>query len=107
MLVGMNCCHACDVKINVIYVDYLHRNVSSAGEHARTRLRHCPGLIDALLAVIKSAIHGNSHDNKCVENCVCILRNLSFRCQEVDDPNYDKNQPVVQQTRAAASAKGD
>ena len=85
----------------------LHRNVSSAGEHARTRLRHCHGLIDALLAVIKSAIHGNSHDNKCVENCVCVLRNLSYRCQEVDDPNYDKNAaaPSVP-NRANATAKG-
>ena len=86
------------------------RNVSSAGEHARTRLRQCHGVIDALLAVIKSAIHGNSHDNKCVENCVCILRNLSYRCQEVDDPNYDRHLPNATatgvQSRATATAKG-
>ncbi|KAF2365694.1 Armadillo [Trinorchestia longiramus] len=82
------------------------RNVSSAGEHARSRLRQSQGLVEALLAVIRSAMHGNSHDHKCVENCVCILRNLSYRCQEEDDPNYDKNLPVVQ-PRATASVKGD
>nr|XP_045584609.1 uncharacterized protein LOC123746850 isoform X3 [Procambarus clarkii]XP_045584610.1 uncharacterized protein LOC123746850 isoform X3 [Procambarus clarkii]XP_045584611.1 uncharacterized protein LOC123746850 isoform X3 [Procambarus clarkii] len=80
------------------------RNVSSAGEYARTKLRQCLGLVDSLLTVIKSAIQGSSHDNKSVENCVCILRNLSYRCQEVEDPNYDKNQPPTQ-SRATATAK--
>ena len=55
------------------------RNVSSAGEHARTRLRQCPGLVDSLLATIKHAIAASGHDNKAVENCVCVLRNLSYR----------------------------
>ena len=55
--------------------------------------------------MIKSAIQGSSHDNKSVENCVCILRNLSYRCQEVEDPNYDKNQPPTQ-SRATATGKG-
>lgn len=82
------------------------RNISSAGEYARTKLRQCNGLVDSLLTVIKSAIQGSSHDNKSVENCVCILRNLSYRCQEVEDPNYDKNQPPTQ-SRATATAKGD
>ncbi|MCL4133126.1 UNVERIFIED_CONTAM: hypothetical protein GTU68_023266 [Idotea baltica] len=82
------------------------RNISSAGEYARTKLRHCPGLVDSLFSVIKLAIQGNSHDNKSVENCVCILRNLSYRCQEVEDPNYDKNQPPTQ-SRATATGKGD
>ncbi|KAF7240458.1 Catenin delta-2 [Varanus komodoensis] len=41
------------------------RNVSSAGEEARRRMRECDGLTDALLYT--------------VENCVCILRNLSYR----------------------------
>ncbi|XP_018021513.1 catenin delta-2 [Hyalella azteca] len=82
------------------------RNVSSAGAHARSRLRGSPGLVEALLAVLRSAMHGNSHDHKCVENCVCILRNLSYRCQEEDDPNYDKNLPAVQ-PRASAALKGD
>lgn len=67
------------------------RNVSSAGEYARTKLRDCDGLVDALLYVVRSAIEKSNIGNKIVENCVCILRNLSYRCQEVDDPNYDKH----------------
>lgn len=79
------------------------RNVSSAGEYARTKLRECDGLVDSLLYVVRSAIDKSNIGNKIVENCVCILRNLSYRCQEVDDPNYDKH-PLPSQTRASSAA---
>ncbi|XP_077125619.1 catenin delta-2 isoform X7 [Ranitomeya variabilis] len=55
------------------------RNVSSAGEEARRRMRECDGLTDALLFVIQSALGNNEIDSKTVENCVCIMRNLSYR----------------------------
>ncbi|XP_063986606.1 catenin delta-2 isoform X1 [Diachasmimorpha longicaudata] len=84
------------------------RNVSSAGEYARKKLRECEGLVDALLYVVRSAIEKSNIGNKIVENCVCILRNLSYRCQEVEDPNYDKHpiQTIVQ-NRIAAPVKGE
>lgn len=78
------------------------RNVSSAGEYARTKLREADGLIDALLYVVKIAIEKSNIGNKIVENCVCILRNLSYRCQEVEDPNYDKH-PLPVPTRSTAT----
>lgn len=71
------------------------RNVSSAGEYARKRLRECDGLVDSLLFLVRAAIGKNDMDNKSVENCVCILRNLSYRCQEVVDPEYDKHPPGI------------
>ncbi|KAJ7397279.1 hypothetical protein BTVI_137030 [Pitangus sulphuratus] len=58
---------------------YGHWNVSSAGEEARRRMRECDGLTDALLYVIQSALGSSEIDSKTVENCVCILRNLSYR----------------------------
>ncbi|CAH1103605.1 unnamed protein product [Psylliodes chrysocephalus] len=83
------------------------RNVSSAGEYARKNLRECEGLVDSLLFVVRCAIDKSNIGNKIVENCVCILRNLSYRCQEVEDPNYDKN-PLPTQSRVAAnSSKGE
>lgn len=82
------------------------RNVSSAGEYARTKLREAEGLVDALLYVVKMAIEKTNIGNKIVENCVCILRNLSYRCQEVEDPNYDKH-PLPQPTRSSASTKSE
>lgn len=69
------------------------RNVSSAGEYARRKLREAEGLVEALLFLVRSAISKNDMDNKSIENCVCVLRNLSYRCQEVVDPNYDSVPP--------------
>ena len=47
------------------------RNVSSAGEEARRRMRECDGLTDALLYVIQTALGSNEIDSKvCV--CVCL-----------------------------------
>ncbi|CAB1441664.1 unnamed protein product [Pleuronectes platessa] len=54
------------------------RNVSSDGAEARQRLRDCQGLVDALLHALQSAVVNKDTDNKSVENCVCILRNLSY-----------------------------
>uniref|UniRef100_A0A3P9MQR2 ARVCF delta catenin family member n=1 Tax=Oryzias latipes TaxID=8090 RepID=A0A3P9MQR2_ORYLA len=81
------------------------RNVSSDGAEARRRLRECEGLVDALLHALQSAVGKKDMDNKVkknniflnvtqhssesqltfyspfsksVENCVCIMRNLSY-----------------------------
>lgn len=67
------------------------RNISSAGAHARKQLRDCEGLIESLFFITNTSISRNDVENKLVENCVCILRNLSYRCQETQDPDYDKN----------------
>uniref|UniRef100_A0A9J8BL95 ARVCF delta catenin family member a n=1 Tax=Cyprinus carpio carpio TaxID=630221 RepID=A0A9J8BL95_CYPCA len=54
------------------------RNVSSDGADARQRLRECDALVDALLHALYSAVAKRDINNKSVENCVCILRNLSY-----------------------------
>lgn len=64
------------------------RNVSSDGEYARRKLRDCDGFVDALFVIVRAAINNGDMDNKSVENCICILRNLSFACQETIDPEY-------------------
>lgn len=80
--------------------------MSSAGEFARKKLRDCEGLVDSLLYVVKNAIDKSNIGNKSVENCVCVLRNLSYRCQEVDDSNYDK-QPFPVQGKPGTHVKGN
>jgi hypothetical protein len=62
--------------------------VSSDGEYARRKLRECDGLIDAIIIVVRATISNGDMDNKSVENCVCLLRNLSYACQETVDPSY-------------------
>ena len=96
------------------------RNCSSNNQflncyEARKKLRECEGLIMALIRIIDHAVEPylkttsnqqqqqqlsdnlaqQNIDSKCVENAMCILRNLSFRLQEIIDPNYDREvQPM-------------
>jgi len=85
------------------------RNVSSAGDYGRKKLRESEGLVDALLYLVRNAIERANIDNKSVENAVCVLRNLSYRAQEVEDPNYDKRQQQIPlgESRAAAKPTSD
>ena len=55
---------------------------------------------------MKKAIEKAYIDNKSVENCVCVLRNLSYRSQEIEDPNYDKKQLLVGGNGGTAVAPG-
>jgi hypothetical protein len=57
---------------------------------ARKKLRECHGLVESLIHTLRTAIDQNNVDNKPIENCVCTLRNLSFRIQEVEDPDFYK-----------------
>ncbi|KAM8806835.1 plakophilin-4 [Eudromia elegans] len=57
------------------------RNLSSAGEEARRQMRSCDGLVDSLLYVIHTCVNTSDYDSKTVENCVCTLRNLSYRLE--------------------------
>uniref|UniRef100_A0A3Q1FSF3 Plakophilin 4 n=1 Tax=Acanthochromis polyacanthus TaxID=80966 RepID=A0A3Q1FSF3_9TELE len=57
------------------------RNLSSAGEEARKQMRTCEGLVDSLLYVIKACVNTSDFDSKIVENCICTLRNLSYRLE--------------------------
>ncbi|XP_051539693.1 splicing regulator ARVCF-like isoform X4 [Myxocyprinus asiaticus] len=67
------------------------RNVSSDGAEARRRLRECEGLVDALLHALQSAVGKKDMNNKSVENCVCIMRNLSYHVHK-EVPGAEKFQ---------------
>uniref|UniRef100_A0A671P771 Plakophilin-4-like n=1 Tax=Sinocyclocheilus anshuiensis TaxID=1608454 RepID=A0A671P771_9TELE len=64
------------------------RNLSSAGEEARKYMRSCEGLVDSLLYVIKACVSTSDFDSKIVENCICILRNLSYRLELEMSPSW-------------------
>ncbi|XP_067395931.1 splicing regulator ARVCF isoform X3 [Emydura macquarii macquarii] len=69
------------------------RNASSDGAEARRRLRECDGFVDALLHALQSAVGKKDTDNKSVENCVCIMRNLSYHVHK-EVPGADKYQEL-------------
>ncbi|XP_016110375.1 plakophilin-4-like isoform X1 [Sinocyclocheilus grahami] len=70
------------------------RNLSSAGEEARKYMRSCEGLVDSLLYVIKACVSTSDFDSKIVENCICILRNLSYRLELEMSPSWLTDQEL-------------
>ncbi|VDO43112.1 unnamed protein product, partial [Haemonchus placei] len=80
------------------------RNISAANAAARKRLRACPNLIEGLVHFLTIAIQRNQVDSQTVENVVCLLRNLSYRIQEVEDPNYDPATAHMLYTKGGKSA---
>ncbi|XP_028837150.1 armadillo repeat protein deleted in velo-cardio-facial syndrome isoform X1 [Denticeps clupeoides] len=78
------------------------RNVSSDGAEARQRLRETEGLLEALIHTLQTAVARRDLNNKCVENCICILRNLSYHIhKEVPSTERVKNQPASKTTKSA------
>uniref|UniRef100_A0A3Q0T8S5 Catenin delta 1 n=1 Tax=Amphilophus citrinellus TaxID=61819 RepID=A0A3Q0T8S5_AMPCI len=83
------------------------RNVSSERSEARRKLRECTGLVDSLMYIVKSQIGCKDVDNKLTENCVCLLRNLSYQVHR-EIPNserYLETTPINQGT-AHSGQKG-
>ncbi|XP_020782990.1 catenin delta-1-like isoform X4 [Boleophthalmus pectinirostris] len=74
------------------------RNVSSERSEARRKLRECSGLVDSLMYIVQSQINRKDVDNKLVENCVCLLRNLSYQVhREIPGcERYIDNTPLSQ-----------
>ncbi|XP_078076573.1 plakophilin-3-like [Mustelus asterias] len=66
------------------------RNLSSAKEETRQKMRDCKGLVDSLVYFIQRSLDNNSGADKSVENSACILRNLSYRLYE-EIPSYYQN----------------
>ncbi|NP_001038745.1 plakophilin-3a [Danio rerio] len=55
------------------------RNMSSVNEKTRQLMRETKGLIDALVGYIQKCVVDSKVEEKGVENCVCVLRNLSYQ----------------------------
>ncbi|XP_067902087.1 plakophilin-3-like isoform X2 [Heterodontus francisci] len=66
------------------------RNLSSAKEETRQKMRECNGLVDSLVYFIQHMLDINNGADKSVENSACILRNLSYRLYE-EIPSYYQN----------------
>ncbi|XP_062314233.1 plakophilin-1 [Osmerus eperlanus] len=58
------------------------RNLSCARMEERQAMRVCPGLINSLMSYVQSCIAEDNPDDKSVENCACILHNLTFQLEK-------------------------
>uniref|UniRef100_W5MUG2 Plakophilin-1 n=1 Tax=Lepisosteus oculatus TaxID=7918 RepID=W5MUG2_LEPOC len=59
----------------------LSRNLSSAQQGERQTMRKCRGLVDSLMSYVQACVSADRPDDKSVENCVCILHNLTYQLE--------------------------
>ncbi|KAM3919342.1 plakophilin-3 isoform 2-T2 [Leptodactylus fuscus] len=64
------------------------RNLSSASEETRQKMRDCSGLLECLVGYTNQALQAGKAEDKSVENAVCVLRNLSYRLYDEMPPSY-------------------
>uniref|UniRef100_H3DC40 Plakophilin 1 n=1 Tax=Tetraodon nigroviridis TaxID=99883 RepID=H3DC40_TETNG len=92
-------CWSDDTNNNNIHPDVFHnatgclRNLSCGKQKARQAMRDCCGLIDSLMSYIQSCIAEENPDDKSVENCVCILHNLTYQLEAERPQCFGKYQP--------------
>ncbi|NXA41073.1 PKP3 protein, partial [Eudromia elegans] len=63
------------------------RNLSSASQQTRQKMRECHGLVDSMIHYVNSALDVGKSEDKSVENAVCVLRNLSYRLYDEMPPS--------------------
>ncbi|XP_053496932.1 plakophilin-2 isoform X4 [Ictalurus furcatus] len=78
------------------------RNVSSAGPNARKSLRDCDGLIDCLVYYVRGTIADYKPDDQALENCVCILHNLTYQFECEVSETF---KPALHESRQSAAAE--
>ncbi|XP_042348313.1 plakophilin-1 isoform X2 [Plectropomus leopardus] len=86
---------------NNIHPDVFHsatgclRNLSCASKKERQAMRDCRGLIDSLLSYVQSCVAEENPDDQSVENCACILHNLTYQLEEESPQCFSKFQSLV------------
>lgn len=66
------------------------RNLSCAKQRERRAMRDCHNLIDSLMIYIQSCVAEENPDDKSVENCACILHNLTYQLETESPECFSK-----------------
>ncbi|KAI4827369.1 hypothetical protein KUCAC02_030770 [Chaenocephalus aceratus] len=82
------------------------RNLSSTKQSNRQAMRKCRGLVDSLVGYVKECVDAGNPDDKSVENCVCILHNLTFQL-EAEAPALFSRITALAKTVCRTSSEGD
>ncbi|KAF0036242.1 hypothetical protein F2P81_011554 [Scophthalmus maximus] len=61
------------------------RNLSCGKHRERHAMRKCDGLINSLIGYVQSCVAEENPDDESVENCACILHNLTYHL-EMEEP---------------------
>ncbi|XP_048840679.1 plakophilin-1 [Brienomyrus brachyistius] len=80
------------------------RNLSCTKDKERQAMRDSPGLIEALVNYIKNCVAAEKPDDMSVENCACILHNLTYQL-ETEAPEHLSSFSTLSATRSSSSRK--
>ncbi|XP_041860422.1 plakophilin-1 [Melanotaenia boesemani] len=69
------------------------RNLSCGIKNERQAMRTCPGLIDSLMSYLQSCVAEENPDDKSVENCACILHNLTYQLEQECPESFSNYYP--------------
>ncbi|XP_056126456.1 plakophilin-1 [Rhinichthys klamathensis goyatoka] len=79
------------------------RNLSSSKPVNRKAMRNCKGLIDSLMRYTENCVNGGMPDNTSLENCVCILHNLTYQLETEMPSLFTKINMLASQARNRSS----
>ncbi|XP_029995761.1 plakophilin-1 [Sphaeramia orbicularis] len=77
------------------------RNLSSAQKKEREAMRNCNGLIDSIMSYVQSCVAEENPDDKSVENCACILHNLTYQLEAEANECFAKYYPEEETSKKA------
>ncbi|XP_056607416.1 plakophilin-1 [Triplophysa dalaica] len=80
------------------------RNLSSSKLANRQAMRNSKGLIDSLMRYIETCIINDNPDNQALENCVCILHNLTYQLETEMPSAFSKMNALASHTRNRSSS---
>lgn len=95
-------CWSDDSANNNIHPDVFYsatgclRNLSCSKQKERKAMRECRGLIDSLMIYVQSCVAEEKPDDQSVENCACILHNLTYQLEEESPECLGKFIPKVE-----------
>ncbi|KAJ8399588.1 hypothetical protein AAFF_G00409990 [Aldrovandia affinis] len=80
------------------------RNLSCAKKGNRQAIRNSRGLIDSLVSYVQDCVAADRPDDKSVENCVCVLHNLTYQL-ETEAPSHFSKITALAGTPTRSSAR--
>ncbi|KAF4112611.1 plakophilin-1 [Onychostoma macrolepis] len=79
------------------------RNLSASKLANRQTMRNCKGLIDSLMRYMENCINSGTPDSQSLENCVCILHNLTYQLETEMPSLFTKVNALASYTRNRSS----
>lgn len=78
------------------------RNLSCAQKKERKAMRDCPGMVDSLVSYMQACVAEENPDDKSVENCACILHNLTYQLETEAPECFSKYNPPTLSGQSSA-----